>query len=102
MTACLLCFSHVQFFVTLWIVARQAPLSMGFSRQEYRRGLPCLPPWDLPNPWIKPAFLKSPALANGLFIANATWEAPTELETLDSRTPGTIELGNKAENLRNQ
>ena len=35
--ACMLnCFSHVRFFVTLWTVAHQAPLSMGFSRQEYR------------------------------------------------------------------
>ena len=42
-------FSRVQFFVTLWTVAWQAPLSMGFSRQEYWSGLPCSPPGDLPN-----------------------------------------------------
>ena len=35
------CFSRVQLFVTLWTVAHKAPLSMGFSRQEYRSGLPC-------------------------------------------------------------
>ena len=46
-------------FVTLWTVAHQAPLSMGFSRQEYRSELPCPPPGDLPSPGIKP---KSPAL----------------------------------------
>ena len=40
-------FSRVQLFVTLWTVARRAPLSMGFSRQEYWSGLPCSPPGDL-------------------------------------------------------
>ena len=40
-------------FVTPWTVARQAPLSMGFSRQEYWSGLPCPPPGDLPNPAIE-------------------------------------------------
>ena len=53
------CFSHVQFSVSLWTVALQAPLSMGFSRREYWRGLPCLPPGDLPDLGIKPT---SPAL----------------------------------------
>ena len=48
------CFNHVRLFATLWTVARQAPLSMGFSRQEYWSGLPCPPPGDLPNPDIKP------------------------------------------------
>ena len=38
------CFSHVWLFTTIWTVACQAPLSMGFSRQEYCSGLPCLPP----------------------------------------------------------
>ena len=51
------CFSHVQLFVTLWTVARQAPLSMGFSRQEYWTGLPHPSPGDLPNPGIKSASL---------------------------------------------
>ena len=45
--------------------ARQAPLSMGFSRQEYWSGFPCPPPGDFPNPGIKPAPLMSPALAGG-------------------------------------
>ena len=53
------CFSRVQLFVTLWIVAHQAPLSMGFSRREYCSGLPCPPPGDLPNPGTEP---RSPAL----------------------------------------
>ena len=49
-------FAHVQLFVTLWTVAYQAPLSMGFSRQEYWNELPCPPPGDLPDPGIEPAF----------------------------------------------
>ena len=47
-------FSHVWLFETLWTVAHQAPLSMGFSRQGYWSGLPCLPPGDLPDPGIEP------------------------------------------------
>ena len=50
--------------VTPWPIAHQAPLSMGFLRQEYWSGLPCPPPEDLPSPGIKPM---SPALAGRLF-----------------------------------
>ena len=50
-------------------VARQAPLSMGFSRQEYWSGLPCSPPRDLPAAGIEPASLTSPALAELLPLA---------------------------------
>ena len=46
--------SRVQLFVTPWTVAYQAPLSMGFSRQEYWSGLPLPSPGDLPNPGIEP------------------------------------------------
>ena len=49
--------SHGQLFVTPWTVARQAPLSMGFSRQEYWSEFPCPPPWDVSNPGIKPHLL---------------------------------------------
>ena len=59
-------FSHVQLFATLWTVVCQAPLPMGFSRQEYRSVLPCPPPGDLPDPWIKTASLMSPALQASL------------------------------------
>ena len=52
-------FSHVQIFETLWTVALQAPLSLGFSRQDYWSGLPCPPLGDLPNPGIE---ARSPAL----------------------------------------
>ena len=47
---------------SLWTVAHQAPLSMGFSRQEDWSGLPCPPPGDLPNPGIKPTSPESPTL----------------------------------------
>ena len=67
--------SHIQLFVTLWAIARWAPLSMGFSRQEYWRGLPCPPQRDLRNPGIEPVSLMSPALAGTLFNTSATWEA---------------------------
>ena len=53
----LTCFSCVQLFVTLWTVAPQAPLSIGFSRQEYWSGLPCTPRQYLPDPGVEPAFL---------------------------------------------
>ena len=52
-------FSNVQLFATLWTVAHQAPPPMGFSRQEYRSGLPFPSPGDLPDPGIEP---RSPAL----------------------------------------
>ena len=52
---------------TPWTIAHQAPLFMGFSRQDYRSGLPFPPPGDLPNPGIKPESLASPALAGGFF-----------------------------------
>ena len=88
--------------MTTWTVARQAPLSMGFSRQEYWNGLPFpspgdlshpgIKPWspalqadslptelqgkpDLPNPGIEPVSLTSLALAGGFFTTSATWEA---------------------------
>ena len=60
--------------VTPWTVARQAPLSMGFSRQEYWSGLPCSPPGDLPNPGIEPW---SPALqADSLSLSHQGSPSP--------------------------
>ena len=58
-------------FATPWTVARWAPLSMGFSGQEYWSGLPCPPPGDLPDPEIEPAFPASPAL-----WVVVSWELP--------------------------
>ena len=57
----------------------QAPLSMGFSRQEYWSGLPFPPRGDLPNPGIEPASLTSSALADKLLITSTTWEAPSKV-----------------------
>ena len=55
---------------TPWTAARQAPLSMGFSRQEYWSGLLCLTLGYLPNPGIEPASLTSPALSVGFFTTS--------------------------------
>ena len=63
--------SHVRLLVTPWTIARQAPLSMGFSRQEHWSGLPVPSPGDLPGSGIEP---ESPALAGGFFTTRATWE----------------------------
>ena len=74
--ACVLShFSHVWPFVTLWTVAHQAPLSMGFSRQEYWSGLPCPPPGNFPNPGIEPTSPASPAWAGSFFTTSTIWEA---------------------------
>ena len=67
-------FSHAQLFVTPWMVAHQAPLSMGFSRQQYWSGLSFPSSGDPPDPGIKPVFLTSPAQAGGFFTINATWK----------------------------
>ena len=67
--------SHVWLFATAWTVALQAPLSMGFSRQEYWRGLPGPPPGDLADPGIEPVSLMSPSLAGRFFTISASWEA---------------------------
>ena len=53
---------RIQPFVTPWTVAHQAPLSMGFSQQEYWSGLPFFPPGDLPDPGMEPRVPLSPAL----------------------------------------
>ena len=74
--------------MTLWTVARQAPLSMEFSRQEYWSGLPCPPPGDLPNLGIKPTSLTSPALAGGFFTASTTWEAHNIQKSMKSALKG--------------
>ena len=68
-------FSRVWLFATPWTVACQAPLSIGFSRQEYWSGLPYPPPGDLPDPGIKSMSLTSPALAAGFFTTSATRKA---------------------------
>ena len=70
-------FSRVRLCATPWTVGHQAPLLMGFSREEYWSGLPCPPPGDLPDPEIKSVSLASPGLAHGFFTTSATWDAPS-------------------------
>ena len=73
-------FSHhivSHFFVTPWtVVAHQAPLSMGLSRQEHWSGLSFPSPGDLPDPGVQHVSLMSPALASGFLTISSTWEAP--------------------------
>ena len=63
--------SHVPLFVTPWAIAHQAPLSMGFPRQEYWGRLLAPSPGDIRDPWIEPASL---ALGGRFSTTNATWE----------------------------
>ena len=72
-------FNRVRFFVTLWTVAHQAPLSMGILQARILRGLLCPPPGDLPHPGIELVSLLSPALAGGFFITSTNWEAQSQL-----------------------
>ena len=94
---CVCCgFTCVQLFATLWIIACQAPLSMGFSRQEYWSGLLCPPPGDIPNPRIEPVSLLSPAWAGGFFTTSTTLvqirsvaqSCPTLCDPINRSTPG--------------
>ena len=62
-------------FVAPWTAARQAPLSMGFSGQEYWTGLPFFTPGDLPDPGIELLSLGCAASAGDFFTNYATWEA---------------------------
>ena len=63
MCVCVLsCFSHVRLFATQWNIAQQAPLSVGFLREEHWDGLPSPPPGDLPDPGIEPTSHVAPAL----------------------------------------
>ena len=75
--------------MTLWTVTRQAPLSMGFSRQEYWNGLPFPSAGNLHNPGIKHRSLKSPALQVD-FYCSATRKAHKLLQTTDIYTHTTV------------
>ena len=67
--------SHAQLFTTSWTVVRQAPPSMGFSRQEYWSGLPFPSSGDLPDPGIEPETPRSPVWAGRFFTTEPpTWE----------------------------
>ena len=78
------CFSCVQLFATLWTVDLQAPLSMGFSRQESWKELPCPPPGDLPDSGIKPKSLMSPSLAGRFFTTSTTWEVESHTKVVET------------------
>ena len=67
--------SRVGLFATLWAVAGQIPLPMGFSRQEYWSRLPCPPSRGSSRRRDQPLLLMSRALADGFFTTNATWRA---------------------------
>ena len=67
-------FRGVQLFATLWTVAHQAPLSIGFLRQGYWIGSPCPPPEDLPAADIELTSLTSPSLTGRFFTTSTTWE----------------------------
>ena len=69
-------FSHVRLFVTLWAVAYQAPLSMGFSRQEYWSGLPCPLSGNLPDSGREPLSPVTPALQVDS-LPLSPWGSPT-------------------------
>ena len=71
----------VLLFATPWTVACQAPLFMGFSRQEYWGKLPCPLPGDLPDPGIEPKSPLSSALAGKFFTTSTTWEGPATLNS---------------------
>ena len=81
-------FTCVRRFMTPWTVAHQAPLSVGFSRQEYCSGLPCPPPGDLVDSGIRPACLMSPALAGRL----GPLERTTTGTTLTSCAGGELQV----------
>ena len=72
----MLLLSHVRLLLSLCTVACQAPLAMGFSRQEYWSGLSFPPPGDLPNTGIKPASAASPALAGRFFTTEPPGKPP--------------------------
>ena len=77
--ACVLShFSCAWLFAILWTVALQAPLSMGFSRQEYWSGLPCPPLGEFSQPGDRTliSYISSPALAGRFFTTGTSWEAP--------------------------
>ena len=97
-------FSRVLTVCDPWTVARQAPLPMGFSRQDYWSGLPFPLPGDLPDLGMELASLTSPVLAGGFFTTGTTWEglAPwppsfmqidTILRSFQALDPGCFGLG---------
>ena len=81
-------FSHVRLFATLQTVAHQAPLSMGFSRQEYWSGLLYPPLGDLPNPGIEPRASGIFRITGGFFSTEPVGKPQTVHTSVESRTAG--------------
>ena len=79
-SACMHAKSRESCLILFETVARQAPLSLEFSRQEYRSELLCPPLGDLPNPGIEPGSPRSPSLAGGFFTTSTTWETLLSLQ----------------------
>ena len=92
------CFSHVWLFVTPWTVARQTPLSMGLSRQEYSNGFPCPPPGDIPNLRIKATPFMPPALPGELpyhsFQFSSVQSRPTLCDPMDCACQASLSTTN--------
>ena len=93
--------SHVQLFTTTWIVAHQAPLSMGFSRKNIGVGCHALLQGILLTQELNLHLLcLSPALAGGFFTTSITWEAPWGICKMQSLTQSCIKLqGDVAESM---
>ena len=72
--------SCVQLLVTPWTVVLQAPLSLGFSRQEYWNGLPFPPLGDLPDPGMEPESPVPPALAGRFFTTGPPGKSSPNLQ----------------------
>ena len=71
--------SRVRLFVTPWTAARQAPLNMEFSTQDYWSGFPLPTPGGLPDPGIKVTSPVSPGLVDGLFTTETLGKPPKVL-----------------------
>ena len=93
--------SCVQLFTTPWTVSCQAPLSLGFSRQEYWSGLPFPFPGSLPDPGIKPTSPGSPALAGVFITTEPPWKpglhSVLEIDSAEMEFPSQLKILKKNE-----
>ena len=83
-------FSHLRLFVILRTAANQAPLFIGFSMQEYWRGLPCPPPGDLPDPGTELISVTSPPLAGRFFTKGFPCDSAGKEATCNAGDLGSI------------
>ena len=82
-------FSHVRLSAVQWSVVHEASLSVGFSRQEYWSGLPCLPPGDLLHPGIKPWYPAGSLRCRQILycMSHGSLEAEPEIGIMVSAVP---------------